>query len=201
MVYNNARGQIVAHLDLYLEGRKWVPAKKPVVKRAFKDTVTPDPKIESMVAKLRKLRKDFYAELNRKRYFEHLKKNPPNMFLGDKGCVRCHSQIWQQWRKSKHASAWESLERKKREDDGVCQRCHVTGMKVANTVGGFRSPHESPWMTGVQCEACHGPGARHATHPEDNRMLTEGEKRCLECHNQDNDPDFDFQRKWRQIEH
>jgi hypothetical protein len=201
IVYNNSRGKAVVCLDLELaDSGRWL-CEKPQRRLAFTDSVKPDPEIEVLVSELRNERKTRYAILREEKARKYMRDNPPDMYLGARGCQNCHLEIWQQWQQTRHAGAWRSLVRKQREEDGACQSCHVTGMEVPNTVGGFMSPDETPWMTGVQCEACHGPGGRHVTNPEANRMLPGDEKGCLRCHDQQNDPNFDYREKWLKIKH
>jgi hypothetical protein len=40
--------------------------------------------------------------------------------------------------------------------DPFCLSCHVTGY---GKTGGFENLEETPGLTGVQCEMCHGPGS------------------------------------------
>ncbi|MCK4378885.1 MAG: hypothetical protein KAW01_06050, partial [Deltaproteobacteria bacterium] len=48
----------------------------------------------------------------------------------------------------------------------------------------------------VQCEACHGPGSRHAAAPEKaGKMPFPDEQSCRQCHTPDTDPEFSFQKK------
>ena len=96
-----------------------------------------------------------------------------------------------------------------------CLSCHTVGFQQSN---GFYSVTHSPslLMDGVQCESCHGPAAEHANTQErlrsgaKNSMSTEEfeafqanatklippkdipESVCLTCHDETNDPHFDF---------
>ena len=96
---------------------------------------------------------------------------------------------------------------------------------------GFLGLESTPHLTGNGCENCHGPGGAHAAaesgeeeaSDEDLERLraamrlkiveNEGNldgqvfqeavvvKMCMECHDTDNSPDFDFQEYWPQVEH
>jgi hypothetical protein len=84
---------------------------------------------------------------------------PPDdaTYVGARKCRPCHFRRYKEWRRTKHASAWDDLA----EADRVrknCYRCHVTGHGKA---GGYVSQSETPDLTGVNCEACHGPGSAH----------------------------------------
>ncbi|MCA9241722.1 MAG: hypothetical protein KDA37_16040 [Planctomycetales bacterium] len=94
---------------------------------------------------------------------------------------------------------------------------------------GYASLQSTPHLTDNGCENCHGPAARHVAaengdidlpeqeieqlrqqlHMEriENEGNMEGQElgsvvnNCLECHDDDNSPDFDFQLYWPHVEH
>jgi hypothetical protein len=96
---------------------------------------------------------------------------------------------------------------------------------------GYLGLKETPDMVGNGCENCHGPGNRHADAEngviavsnlerdqlraelrlkiianEGNREKQEFEKgkvvqMCMECHDRDNSPEFDFQKYWPKVKH
>ncbi|MEM8866200.1 MAG: cytochrome c family protein, partial [Planctomycetota bacterium] len=96
-------------------------------------------------------------------------------------------------------------------------------------VTGYTSLAATPHLNANGCENCHGPAARHVAvengelelTDEENEALYEalrleiGENEgnqegqtlgkavnnCLECHDLDNSPDFDFQEYWEQVKH
>ncbi len=105
------------------------------------------------------------------------------------------------WRQTRHAHALATLQKKGRENDVECLRCHGTGMHDKHAVGGFASIQETPWMTNVQCESCHGPGANHAQNPSEKKMKMVGVKSCLTCHTEAVDPGFDFKTKFLLLNH
>ncbi len=86
---------------------------------------------------------------------------PPQGFKGAEACRPCHAQEWKSWSRSSHAGAWNSVVKKERRDDPSCPRCHITGW--------YGSRDEIPSdayvekLSGVQCEACHGPGELHVS--------------------------------------
>ncbi len=124
-------------------------------------------------------------------------------YVGAEVCGGCHREALAAWEKSAHASASESLGRKVA--SRRCLTCHSTG----------EAPAGRPFFSGVQCEACHGPG--HGYSPEDVmrnptlaadlglRDLSGPEQRaslCAECHRSSTRlREFDGQRAWQRIVH
>lgn len=114
-------------------------------------------------------------------------------YIGTKQCSACHFDQFMTWRQTKHAKAFEILPAKYKED-ASCLECHVTGhgkptgYKDASSVG----------LEGTSCEACHGPGSKHAEISKDfaNKKLSEEESvyvrstihkmlpdnSCADCH-------------------
>jgi hypothetical protein len=141
-------------------------------------------------------------------------------FVGAKKCEECHETPWKVWKKSKHATAYETLEKldTPRNFDPECVSCHVVGWHPSKSfpyVSGFQSREKTPLLVGVGCEDCHGPGERHiAAEAGANEALKKKyqqalhitkedfkKHQCGTCHDGDNSPDFDFDAYWPQIEH
>ena len=149
-------------------------------------------------------------------------------FVGSEACLDCHEPEYKTWEKTTHARALETLihpgERSEvpRHFDPECLSCHVIGwnpQKYFPYVSGYLGVDETPLMHHVGCENCHGPGSAHVKVEEDggptemlNKLreevtlpLPEAEKKCMECHDLDNSPDFHepgaFDRYWKKIEH
>ncbi len=114
--------------------------------------------------------------------------------------------------------------------DPECLSCHVTGwdpQKYFPFDSGYLSLTRTPHLTENGCENCHGPGSAHvaAENSETDELIlekyraqmrlkneeNEGNKSgqrfgavvqmCVECHDTDNSPEFDFQEYWPQVEH
>lgn len=97
-------------------------------------------------------------------------------FAGAESCKTCHSYAYNIWSKSKHAHAFESLEKGHEGPDGKyehwtsrvwdpeCLSCHTTGWDAQAALryhSGFLSLDQTPHLAGQQCENCHGPAAEH----------------------------------------
>lgn len=106
---------------------------------------------------------------------------PP--YVGAEACRSCHDALYKAWAGTKHARALERLATADR-DGGRCIQCHVTGSPELIAAEGNR-----PSLPGVQCEACHGPGASHVEAARGGAttsgsvVRTPPEQTCLRCHN------------------
>jgi len=149
-------------------------------------------------------------------------------FAGSAACSDCHDYAYEVWEGSSHAYALTTLEEQdpRRDGDPECLSCHVVGwapQRFEPFEGGFLSMAKTPHLAHNGCENCHGPAAAHAavergdvraTQAERDRLreelvLTldtpEGKQRavnnCLECHDLDNSPQFDFDEYWPSVDH
>ena len=143
-------------------------------------------------------------------------------YVGQQSCTDCHETAGNVWRKSNHSKAWLSLKetaKPARDFDPECIACHVVGWNATELLpykGGFLNEKETPLLTSVSCEACHGPGENHARAEAGSngtlqeslrkamRLSVEGgtaKKHCLTCHDGNNSPYFDFETYWKKIEH
>lgn len=111
---------------------------------------------------------------------------------GIRVCSKCHDRQGESWRVTVHAKALDSLKpnakaeaklkakldpAKDYSQDANCLGCHVTGF---NQPGGYAlgmDPAAARLVTGVGCEACHGPGSvyRNEHGEADNRLKRTGE--------------------------
>lgn len=155
--------------------------------------------------------------------------HPDGAFVGTNKCGECHAKALAVWEKTPHAHATDSLIHPKersnipRQYDPECLSCHVTGwdpQKYFPYVGGYLSVEKTPQLMHNGCENCHGPGSEHVAAEEGDqvelreklraamRLPLEGkvaERKCMECHDLDNSPDFHspgaFEKYWKKVEH
>jgi len=113
-------------------------------------------------------------------------------YLGEKNCRRCHETEYQMYSKQQHAHAFATLTKNQRDSTPECLPCHVVGMGQA---GGFVSKEATPELVNVQCENCHGMGTTHGS------GHVVGPEVCMNCHNQNQDPGFNFDEKVEKIVH
>lgn len=90
---------------------------------------------------------------------------PPDdaTYVGARKCRPCHFRRYKEWRRTRHAAAWDELPEADRARRS-CYRCHVTG---EGKPGGYVSIEKTPDLMGVNCEACHGPGSAHIASVKD----------------------------------
>lgn len=153
-----------------------------------------------------------------------------NKFVGSQACADCHTQAFAVWEKTPHAHATDTLvypsERSQieRHFDPECLSCHVTGWNAQNYFpyqSGYMGLEETPALVGNGCENCHGPGSAHVAaelgdvDATDDMLMTlrhamrlplnKAEDKCRECHDLDNDPEFQkdgaFDKYWPKVEH
>ncbi len=117
-------------------------------------------------------------------------------YVGAKKCKFCHKDQYDSWEKTSHAKAWASLSEEEQKQQ-KCATCHVTGHDDKGEI-----------ITGVECEACHGPGSEYkspkimnkkkwAANPEEyEKMAVEAgliyptEEVCVNCHKKEGNPHF-----------
>jgi peroxiredoxin len=118
-------------------------------------------------------------------------------YVGSAACQSCHEKEYEIWARSPHAQALDTLQKKDAAGRAKCQRCHTTGFEQA---GGF--PEGGDGVRGVGCESCHGPGGDHVKEDAARRgdILALMDKCdscvilqiCGSCHDDENDPGFEF---------
>ncbi len=141
-------------------------------------------------------------------------------YIGSKKCESCHEESYTVWKKSGHAKAHRTLVELKppRQFDPECLSCHVIGWDPRHHFpyqGGYLSLEKTPDRLDVGCENCHGPGEAHAKAETGGNMALQEklqkavrvtkeeakQRQCLNCHDLDNSPDFDFDTYWPHVEH
>ena len=144
-------------------------------------------------------------------------------YSGSDACKKCHLSAHEVWAESKHAKAFDSLEKAKepslRHLDGECIVCHTVGFGYET---GYVSEQKTPKLKNVGCESCHGPASEHVSKPKDerwypvlnpwrpgkNETADEKERRklrtdifCQSCHDVDNDVHYKFDKRWPPVAH
>jgi len=103
-------------------------------------------------------------------------------YVGEKQCKICHTKsgIYDSWLASKHAKAWEGLSEENKKNEEF-KKFYTTGVNEKGEL-----------LTGIQCEACHGPGSDYKKKSVmenlelaiSNGLVIPNEKTCRGCHNE-----------------
>lgn len=141
------------------------------------------------------------------------------LFVGSETCGDCHTTAYAIWSKTPHAKGMTTLVNgtPPRHHDPECISCHATGwepQKYYPYTGGYKNLKDTPHLVGNGCENCHGPGKKHAeAEMADNidpkllaayrnsMRVARDESGCVQCHDVDNSPEFDFKTYWPKVEH
>jgi predicted CXXCH cytochrome family protein len=124
--------------------------------------------------------------------------------VGSEACRSCHAKEFETWSASSHAKALASLEQKHKANDANCLKCHTTGFGRDGGFAASASASAYPDLARVGCESCHGPGADHVADPKKaGAIVSLGDKCdscvilqiCGSCHDDANDPGFEFEVK------
>jgi hypothetical protein len=108
--------------------------------------------------------------------------------LRAEACSGCHAREYDKWRRTDHASAYESLVSVNREFDPDCLKCHTTRFDAP---GGFSMRDQQKGLRHVQCEACHGSAGEHAAHPLQTKLVGKiTQSACAGCHTREQSPAF-----------
>ncbi|MBM4060344.1 MAG: hypothetical protein FJ265_04490 [Planctomycetes bacterium] len=132
-------------------------------------------------------------------------------YTGSRACESCHPTAYAAWQKSRHAQAWQTLERAEAEPKRYgwpvtaypdCVGCHVVGYGERS---GFVGPAATPHLAAVGCETCHGAGLAHVESDGEVRLGKVGagtpSPACVACHDAEQSPDFVYGDRWPKIEH
>ena len=118
-------------------------------------------------------------------------------YAGSDACTGCHPDQSAQWSTTRHAEAFSSLTESDQGYNPECIFCHATGWGYT---GGFVLADDTPAMENVQCEMCHGAAGEHI---ETGRadFETASASTCLQCHTEENSPEFNYDLYYELIKH
>jgi len=120
-------------------------------------------------------------------------------YVGAARCAECHDMEFDQWKTTRHATAYKTLLDAHRHYQPRCVVCHVVGFR---TRSGYKLGDPEAPLANVQCEVCHGPGGAHVSDPATAHMEeTPPESTCLECHNPEHSEAFVYAEKIRFVRH
>jgi hypothetical protein len=115
--------------------------------------------------------------------------NPINNYVGSGTCGRCHPDTRAEWQQTGHASAYNALIGLPPSVVKNCLFCHTVGYGQPT---GFVDVTNTPNLTGVGCENCHGPGAAHVygNHSLIKPAVTIASQVCGGCHDGSMNPTY-----------
>lgn len=79
-------------------------------------------------------------------------------YVGNDKCRLCHRDFFVGRKQDPHDHAMSYITDSKYSTNASCLLCHSTGFGVKT---GFVSMEQTPRLSNVQCEGCHGPGSNH----------------------------------------
>lgn len=120
-------------------------------------------------------------------------------YLGSRSCAPCHAAQMATWQKTRHATAYTTLEKDKQQFNQGCLPCHVTGVSMEQASESLSIIED---RRGVGCETCHGPGRLHIANPKSNPMTHKpGPDVCLACHSGPHDDSFTYEERIKMVGH
>jgi hypothetical protein len=138
----------------------------------------------------------------------HVNNPDPGMaaMAGWRTCRPCHPGQTEFWLKTGHARSWRTLAAVNQQFNLNCMVCHVT-LPAYDKTTGYTTDYNTEQrlallpsvFNNVGCEACHGPGKKHARQPKLVGMRKAGATVCLTCHTPEHDNNFNFKHKLEKI--
>lgn len=117
-------------------------------------------------------------------------------YVGQEACAECHESAAKFWQGTRHAGAYETLQKANKEFDLTCVNCHVTGFREP----GGSEVVELNSLADVQCEQCHGPGSLHAEDlSAESIKLDPTQSTCASCHTPEHSDTFEYSAYLRDI--
>jgi len=136
------------------------------------------------------------------------------IYSGATSCRSCHAQAYTQWKTHHHSRAMKALVDKNMHFNPDCLKCHTVAYRMP---GGFTDLRVTANLANVQCEVCHGPGEAHVKNmraaealkregkpapPADDTMRMAWDANfCMQCHDPQNDPHFNFTEDIQRVRH
>ena len=112
-------------------------------------------------------------------------------------CLRCHEAEHASWQRHRHAGAVKTLSGRERLVSD-CLPCHST---LYRQTGKFSLDAPGAGLS-VECASCHGDGVLHSLLGRKNQIVrTPTEETCRQCHQGEHDPDFDYTRALKKVNH
>lgn len=187
------RGKQIGRLDLWLNLDRHGKLRVKKVRDfryqliSLDESLSSDPAVDSIISG--------YRESLKARDYSPAYAEVPDAgsYIGVSGCRGCHEKAYENWSATAHARAFASLVKTGDQYDPECLSCHTTGYGYKS---GYRGGNDG--MKNVACEDCHGRGSRHVEAMAEGGQKTDAMKRyvaekvCMGCHDDDNSPNFEY---------
>lgn len=124
--------------------------------------------------------------------------SPPRMH--DPECLSCHVTGWEPQKYFPFTSGYVSLEKTPNLVGNGCENCHGPAAKhVAVELGELEVSDEEleKLRADLRLKVVENEGNKEGQVFKEGKVVN----MCMQCHDQDNSPDFDFQKYWPQVEH
>jgi hypothetical protein len=124
------------------------------------------------------------------------KLNPPRHF--DAECISCHVTGWNPQEYFPYATGYVSLEETPALKQNGCENCHGPAAAHAAVEAGeldVTADEEQSLRTALHRTVVANEGNK------DGQVFGEAVKACMQCHDLDNSPEFDFQKYWPEVDH
>jgi 2',3'-cyclic-nucleotide 2'-phosphodiesterase (5'-nucleotidase family) len=157
------------------------------------DKIASDPTVQQKVDQFKDHLEEFRMSL--RGAHQQVKGSADEEFLGERTCIACHQDVWEALKDSGHENAMASLRDKGQTFNPDCLVCHVVGYTYK---GGYDDRPPFNRLANVQCEACHGYGTMHE---RNGQWKAQARNTCVECHDKENSPQFDYATYWEKIKH
>jgi hypothetical protein len=205
IVYNTDKGKSVGRLDILpVQDKEWLYTNDFAL---LAESMEMDPQVAAFVEqyKLQLKERDFHPLKDDEEGLSSIsasRSKNADRYIGAGNCVDCHKTAHSIWAQTPHSRAFESLERDGNQYNPKCLKCHTVGYMSSD---GYINTELTPTLKNVACEACHGRGDHHTKlmskqHVPVERVIMKNTL-CIDCHDEDNSPDFDETTYWEKIAH
>jgi hypothetical protein len=135
------------------------------------------------------------AKSSKRKTREFAEESQAEIFTGWQICANCHKDQTDFWQKTDHYKAYRTLVDAGQQFNLSCLPCHVTADRdmLSDESNGSDILALDSGLQQVGCEACHGPGNRHAATQEARFIIRKPpENICRRCHTPARDNTFSY---------
>ena len=199
LVSAGTQGKYLGRVDTYKSNGKWIFDAQLI---ALNKHVPKDPVLTATYARYHE-RVEQFVKKSARQIKEDLEGRFPPVHTAT-ACQTCHGNIYDEWIKTPHAHALDTLVNRNEHYNPECAVCHTTGYME----GGFISLETTPQYAGVQCVSCHGrmeghidlySGKREGSEANTAKLPKVTQETCLKCHTPERDSDFDFEKDKKEV--